>query len=351
MRPPLTFFSLLSGSVLLILLGAWGGRTFLPVRTSSGEDFSPAKPGAETVAARQTARDRAVVSEMRPAPLPGENREQVKKKLLEGISDDFADRSLLERWALEDPESLRIWMANIPEGMTKKHKLLYFGLLSLAIHNPGELNAFARESGPAYASLNVAEQIDILSRLSDDQLRSFEQAKGAKTVDHIVDRSRVIREIQLNGFDATLRTLCQSGENSETVNSKMLAMLNSLPDSSPESLSKFYDQLHASNRWGNDDVLSYTVSTEMVKYNPELAVREALKLEGIIGSSASRSAYAAWCEKDPQAALDFLPNSGIQEKDRQYNFLSALASKTKDPEILAEVKPMLEGLRKELDMK
>ncbi len=89
----------------------------------------------------------------------------------------------------------------------------------------------------------------------------------------------------------------------------------------------------------------------MVKFNPALAVREALKIEGLIGASSAQSAYAAWCEKDPQAALDFLPHSGIQEKDRQYNFLQALASKTKDQEILAEVQPMMETLRKDLGLK
>ena len=33
-----------------------------------------------------------------------------------------------------------------------------------------------------------------------------------------------------------------------------------------------------------------------VKFNPEPGVREALKIEGLAGSSASQSAYAAWCE-------------------------------------------------------
>jgi hypothetical protein len=274
----------------------------------------------------------------------------VGQKLLYGkTSNDLADWLLLDAWAKTDPAGLRQWLLAMPEHIIKRKKLSFLGMLALADHHAGSLKDLLGERAAFYTELSVPQQVEVLARLSKEQTQDLENSKSPtapKLEERLLQRAEILRKVNSDGFEAALTAFNQSKQTGEIVANQAMELFKNLPDSSPAYLARIYGQLSTTDWWGNDHDATYAATLELARCNPELATRETLKLPGIVGDTASQEAYRLWSRKDPEAALHFLPHSGIVDKSRQINFLMALESTSKDPGILAEVKSLISELKR-----
>lgn len=259
-----------------------------------------------------------------------------------GNSDDFDDRRIVEEWAQRNPGELIEWVLALPETLLKRRKLYTMVCMALADHHPGRLKDLVTRSGSMFLETPV---IDVLARMDEAQVGEFLSAVEPAGIDvsrHLPDIA-VVREIQRNGFDAALRMVCN--EPSADVTRSVRALMDNLPDYSPETLENLYAHIRESYWWGKDDTADHLVSKTVGKFNGELAVREALRLPGILGQSASGSAFLEWFKTDPNAALEFLPRSGVTDTNTLVGWLHAIKKYADDPGLSAEAEELLGQLQ------
>lgn len=266
---------------------------------------------------------------------------------ISGATDEFEDRRTIEEWAERDPNRLIDWVLALPDTLLKRRTLYLSVCRALANRSPEGLLELVRRNAQAFSGLNLPEKFDVLSRLDKSDLTRFQnevEPLGIETAFFIPDVD-VVREVRRNGFESALEMVAR-GSSTDLARS-VRSLLEQLPDSSPETLGNIFAQLRETDWWEKDANAAFVAVGAIAKYNGELAVREGLRLSGVLGQTAVEIAFTEWFKVDPEAALGFLPRSEVSDRATQIGVLHAIKKYAKDSGLSDEADALLQQLEGE----